>query len=172
MLERTFEKLVVTEDTYIFEGDLAVMNELTLKDAELIVSGCLTILEGCQVSIEGTDISVGELDINSYSEMKDGDIYVAGNMYADADVITDGDIYVHGGSQVGYVEAMNYMVECSNDSTTIKTVQDVYIGIDNDSCEIYARDVCVLGVNDSGKILAKDSMYIAYDVNLKREVVS
>ena len=67
MLERTLEALVVTNDTYIFEGDLTVMNKLTLKDAERIVSGCLTILEGYQVSIEGTDISVGELDINNFS---------------------------------------------------------------------------------------------------------
>lgn len=67
MLEQTLEALVVTNDTYIFEGDLTVMNKHTLKDAELIVSGCLTIIEGCQVSIEGTDISVGELDINNFS---------------------------------------------------------------------------------------------------------
>lgn len=161
MESRTLDNLVLENEDLILEGDTTINGDVEIKNGDLIVSGDLTIdgklniengsiiVSGIlkvirnNISITGGNISCGSLDCYDIN-ITDGDIWVNGILNA-GDIYSDCNIQVRADATVGDITGLNYFINGNNYSCNIKTAQDIYIGGDNDSWALTAREILVCG---------------------------
>ena len=159
----TFKDLILDGEDYVSNTDICIKHTFKIKDATLIVcgnfttncnievengtiivSGTLTVEDGHTINIAGGDISCGCL--NCYNvNISGGDIWTNGNLTA-KNIISTGNVVVGVNSFVSDVTCLNYLIGDSNDSSTIKATQNIFISGDNNSCELVAKEIFIDGV--------------------------
>lgn len=160
MERRSIETLVITDEDYIFSGDLEITENLIVENGHsLIVSGMLIISSNCStISIDG-NISAGylevETDLSNGILYISGDIYISGSLNSNRTILSDGNIYVSGNTLFqNYMCCVNLLVDGDNTCLNVDTIEDIYILGDNDSCDFTARDIFISGDNDSFSLIA------------------
>ncbi len=154
--ERILKNFTLENEDYIFTGDLIILGDVHITNGSLIVSGTLTFANyKSYICVVGGDIVCQYLVSATNISIKDGDIWVAKHLDT-YPIVSDGNIEVGGSASIcGDITALNYLVSGNNDSDCVTTRQDFYVSGDNYSNHIIAREVCILGNNASGKIVAK-----------------
>lgn len=160
MESRTLDNLILENKDYIFEGNitiydnvdikngdiivsgnLTILGEVNIENGSIIVSGILTIAHDADICITGGDISCAAIDCNNIN-ITDGDVWVNGQLDA-CDITSDGNIEVKGDAYVGDISCFNYLISGDNNSSSIRTTQDIYILGNNNSCDLTARDILI-----------------------------
>lgn len=161
MEKRTLYGLNLTDEDYIFAGDLSINGDVVIKNGHLIVSGHLEIIHAKQISIDG-DISAGHFTIVGcnvdFKQVEvNGDIFVAGTSYIEEN-LTCNNFYSKGLSQCHNISCLNYLVDDDNDCYNIKAEESIYILGDSDSHALTAVDAFIGG----------KALFYNYPVNVSR----
>ena len=148
MEKRTLNGLNLTNEDYIFAGDLTIDGDVVIKNGHLIVSGHLVIRNSSQISIDG-DISAGKITIfDCQSDSKlievNGDIFSADFCCIDEDLICN-NFYAKGFSRCSNISCLNYLVDDDSDCYDINADESIYILGDSDSHAFTTIDAFIGG---------------------------
>ena len=148
MEERTIYGLNLTNEDYIFAGDLTIEGNVVIKNGHLIVSGCLVINDFSRIFIDG-DISAGSILIlssrsDSIQIKVNGDIFSAGFCFIRENLICN-NFYAKGVSRCSHISCLNYLVDGDSDCGDIKAEESIYILGDSDSYSLTAVDAFIGG---------------------------
>ena len=160
MKSRTLDNLILENKDSIFEGNitidgnveikngdiivsgnLTIFDKVNIENGSIIVSGILTIAHDADICITGGDISCAAIDCNNIN-ITDGDVWVNGQLDA-CDITSDGNIEVKGDAYVGDISCFNYLISGDNNSSSIRTTQDIYILGNNESWDLTAREILI-----------------------------
>ena len=163
MEKRTLNGLNLTDEDYIFAGNLTIDGDVVIKNGHLVVSGHLEIINAKQISIDG-DISAGSLTIGSFDcnlAVIYGDIFVAQHFYISHVDLKCNNINILGNSNMGgNIHCLNFLINGDNESFEIEAEEDIYIMGSNYSASLIGRDIFINGdcnFNDYTSKVSRDA---------------
>ncbi len=169
MQERHYlRNLELTDEDYVFDGNLIIKERFSIKNGSLRVSGKL-VLEGfteeiplrneckihngniiadsidsrIRISVFNGNIVSNSIETFENIYIRNGNIFIKSNAYFKNITVKGGDITVNGSCVVNNVKCKNYLISGRNDSDEVTATEDIYILGPNFSGDLKAREIFI-----------------------------
>lgn len=147
MQERTLKELKLTNEDYVFDGNLTIEEEVEVFHGSIKVSGKL-VLKGfkeenwnCKCVIYDGNIIADSLKSRIKINVYFGNIIIKSDAFFAHVSVVRGNIIVDGSCKAFNVDCCNYLISGDNTSDDVTATEDIYILKKNYSGDLKAREI-------------------------------